>query len=67
MEKAMKEIEGSLTETFTTFMKEYLEKKKEEFEKELEKQQKEFYCDVNPQIIYLNVGGRRFATTAKTL
>ena len=48
METAMKEIEGSLTETFTTFMKDYLEKKKSEFEKELEKQQKEFYSDANP-------------------
>ncbi len=48
-------------------MKEYLETKKAVFEKELEKQQKDFYCDANPQIIYLNVGGRRFATTAKTL
>ena len=38
MEKAMKEIEGSLTTTFTSFMKGYLEEKKEEFVKELEKQ-----------------------------
>jgi hypothetical protein len=38
MEKAMKEIEGSLTQTFTKFMKDYLQEKKTEFEKELEKQ-----------------------------
>ena len=37
MEGAMKDIEGSLTTTFTKFMKDYLEKKKSEFEKELEK------------------------------
>ncbi len=67
MEKAMEEIETSLTETFTAFMKDYLEEKKKDFEQQLEKQQMEFFADANPQIVYLNVGGKRFATTAKTL
>jgi len=37
MEKAMKEIEGDLTKSYSKFLNNYLKEKRDEFEKELEK------------------------------
>ena len=63
----MKDIENNLHDTFKNFMNEYLTKEKDNFTSELQQQQKDFKNTSNPELFYLNVGGRRFVTTSKTL